>query len=77
MKRPASFKQGDVARAVKGALAAGINVEVVEISEGVIRIFTKGDAQRSDEGGVSSIEAGLGSMENGQGKNSLLRRSQR
>ena len=77
MRKAASFKQVDVSRAVKGALAGGINVEIVEVSEGVIRIFTKGDAQRSEAVEVASIEAALGKLENGQSKNPLLRRSQR
>lgn len=77
MKKASSVKQSDICRAVKGALAGGIHVEIVEIGEGVIRIFTKGDAQRSDALEVASIESALRKLENGQGQNPILRRSQR
>jgi hypothetical protein len=34
-----SFKQGDVTKAVKGAVAAGIEVERIEIADGKISVF--------------------------------------
>jgi hypothetical protein len=40
-----SFKQGDVTKAVRGAVAAGIEVERVEIADGKIIVF----AGRSDK----------------------------
>jgi hypothetical protein len=48
-RRAHSFKQGDVTKAVKGAVAAGIFVERVEIAEGKIVVFAGG--------GQSSTEA--------------------
>jgi hypothetical protein len=46
-----SFKQGDVTKAVKGAVAGGIEVERVEIVDGKIIVF----AGRGDGPKVSSI----------------------
>lgn len=49
--RAASFKQIDVTRAAKGALAAGLDVVRMEIDrDGKIVIYTKADEiNRSDE----------------------------
>lgn len=49
--RAASFKQIDVTRAAKGALAAGLDVVRMEIDrEGKIVIYTKADKiNRGDE----------------------------
>jgi len=47
-KAPSSFKQRDVAAAIKAARAAGLEVERVEVDrEGKIVIVTRHDGQQS------------------------------
>ena len=49
-KTPANFKQADVTRALKGALAAGVEVEGVRITPlGEIHVsFARGSANQAD-----------------------------
>jgi hypothetical protein len=49
-----AFKQGDVTRAVKGALKAGLDVELVKIDEaGKIAVFVKRPDEQSAEPSVN------------------------
>ncbi len=58
MTSPAPFKQVDVTRALKGAVAAGVEVGRVEIEpDGKIVVWIKDDAV---QGGSDSIDKMLG-----------------
>lgn len=49
MTAPARFKQSDVTRAIKGAMAAGKKVERVEVEpSGKIVIYTESQAANDD-----------------------------
>jgi hypothetical protein len=49
---PSTFKQQDLTRALRGALAAGVDVEKVVISAGkiVVVVGRSGDRKSSDSG---------------------------
>lgn len=77
MKKPAPFKQSVVTRALKAVNSAGLPVSRLEIEpDGKLSIMI-GAAQHIEAAEVASIESALGKLENGQGKNPVLRRSQR
>ncbi|WP_079541778.1 hypothetical protein [Bradyrhizobium lablabi] len=49
-RRPCTFKQQDVTRALRGAIAAGIEIQRVEIDKaGKIIIVTIGDSPQTSE----------------------------
>jgi hypothetical protein len=60
-RRPAAFKQSDVARAVKGVLAAGVKVTRVEVgSDGKISI-TSAESEASELSDLDHWRASHGS----------------
>jgi hypothetical protein len=48
-RRPCTFKQQDVTRALRGAKAAGIEIQRVEIDNGKIIIVAAGDSPQTSE----------------------------
>lgn len=53
--RPTPFKQIDVTRAAKGVVAAGLEVERVEVDrEGTIIVFPRGSS--ANKGGVNPCD---------------------
>jgi hypothetical protein len=76
MKRSSSFKQTDVSRAVKGVVASGIPVEMVEVGpDEAIRVFAKLNGDRVTIADDDVIESALRDLENGTNKNPVLRRA--
>jgi hypothetical protein len=53
-RTPSPFRQGDVTRAVKAVVAAGVTVERVEVEGGKIVVVTTADKSQEREGNANN-----------------------
>ena len=65
LRRPSAFTQTDVARAVKGARDAGLDVGIVEVTpDGTIRVSVGADKPETDSTPLENWKAKRNAREN-------------